>query len=98
MVTLDTLACNRHIQDTLVPGNTSGEYNTGDNRKGGDPDDAAEKPAWVDAGGVVRPRRPVAVDVYERGRRARCLRCLAVGPVREDADSARRALVEERAK
>jgi len=41
---------------------------------------------------------PIAVYVYDGGRRARCLRCLAVGPVRSDPDGARRALVEERAK
>ena len=41
---------------------------------------------------------PIAVHVYDGGRRARCLRCLAVGPVRSDPDGARRALVEERAK
>ncbi len=35
---------------------------------------------------------PIDVMVYEGGRRARCLRCLAVGPVRESAEAARRAL------
>lgn len=39
---------------------------------------------------------PIEVCVYDGGRRARCLRCYAVGPVREDADSARRALLEEK--
>ncbi len=41
---------------------------------------------------------PIEVRVYDRGRRARCLRCHAVGPVREDADTARRALLEEHGK
>ena len=40
---------------------------------------------------------PMAVEVYDGGRRARCLRCLAAGPVREDADNARWALLEKRA-
>jgi len=48
--------------------------------------------AWCDHG------YPIAVHVYDRGHRARCLRCLAVGPVRSDPDAARRALLEERAK
>lgn len=39
---------------------------------------------------------PIAVHVYDRGRRARCLRCLAVGPARGDAHAARAALIEER--
>ena len=38
----------------------------------------------------------IEVHVYDRGRRARCLRCLAVGPVREDAHAARQALVERK--
>ncbi len=37
---------------------------------------------------------PIEVNVYDSGR-ARCLRCGAVGPVRRDADGARRALLEE---
>jgi hypothetical protein len=41
---------------------------------------------------------PIAVHVYDGGRRARCLRCLAVGPVRSDPHAARQALIEERAK
>ena len=41
---------------------------------------------------------PIAVQVYGGGRRARCLRCLAVGPVRSDPDTARQALIEERSK
>ena len=48
--------------------------------------------AWCDHG------YPIAVHIYDRGRRARCLRCLAVGPVRSDPDAARQALLEERAK
>lgn len=39
---------------------------------------------------------PIEVRVYDRAHRARCLRCHAVGPVREDADAARKALLEER--
>jgi hypothetical protein len=38
---------------------------------------------------------PIAVDVYDGGRRAWCLRCYALGPVREDAHAARRALLEQ---
>ena len=41
---------------------------------------------------------PIELHVYDRGRRARCLRCLAVGPVRGDAVAAREALLEERIK
>ena len=41
---------------------------------------------------------PIEVHVYNGGRRARCLRCLAVGPVHSDPDAARQALLEERAK
>jgi hypothetical protein len=40
------------------------------------------------------------IEVYGYGgecRRARCLRCLAVGPVRSDPDAARQALLAERA-
>jgi hypothetical protein len=41
---------------------------------------------------------PVEVRVYDEGHRARCLRCHAVGPIRGDADGARRALLgQERA-
>ena len=57
-----------------------------------------KRPRGVMPGAWCDHDYPIAVDVYDRGRRARCLRCLAVGPVREDADSARRALLEERAK
>ncbi len=46
-------------------------------------------------GAWCRHGYPMEVSVYDNGRRARCLRCGAVGPVREDADAARRALVEE---
>jgi hypothetical protein len=38
----------------------------------------------------------IAVSVHDEGHRARCLRCQAVGPLREDADAARQALLEER--
>jgi hypothetical protein len=38
---------------------------------------------------------PVVVDVYDGGHRARCLRCQAVGPVRGDAHTARRVLLEQ---
>ena len=38
---------------------------------------------------------PIEVSVYDNGRRARCLRCGAVGPVCKDADAARRALLVE---
>jgi hypothetical protein len=41
---------------------------------------------------------PISVNVYDGGCRARCLRCLAVGPICGDADDARRGLLEERAK
>ena len=41
---------------------------------------------------------PIAVQVYDGGRRAQCLRCLAVGPVRSDPYAAQQALLEERAK
>ena len=41
---------------------------------------------------------PMWVHVYDGGRRAQCLRCLAIGPVRSDPDSARQALLAERAK
>jgi hypothetical protein len=41
---------------------------------------------------------PIAVQDYDGGCRARCLRCLAVGPICGDADDARRGLLEERAK
>ena len=41
---------------------------------------------------------PVEVRVYDRGRRARCLMCHEVGPVRGDAHTARAALIEERSK
>ena len=41
---------------------------------------------------------PIAVYVYDGGRRARCLRCLTVGPVRSDPHTARQALLAERAK
>jgi hypothetical protein len=38
---------------------------------------------------------PIEVCVYDRGRRARCLRCHVVGPVvRGGADTARQALLE----
>jgi hypothetical protein len=42
-------------------------------------------------------RYPIVVHVYDKGRRARCLKCLAVGPVRRGTDAARQALLEERA-
>jgi hypothetical protein len=48
--------------------------------------------AWCDHG------YPISVHVYDGGRRARCLRCLAVGPVCGDPDAARRALLAERSK
>jgi hypothetical protein len=48
--------------------------------------------AWCEHG------YPIAVHVYDEGRRARCLRCLAVGPVRREADAARQALLAERSK
>jgi hypothetical protein len=48
--------------------------------------------AWCDHG------YPIAVQVYDGGQRARCLRCHAVGPVRNDPDDARQALLKERAK
>ena len=39
---------------------------------------------------------PIEVRLYDGGRRARCLRCHAVGPVvRGNADTARRALLVE---
>jgi hypothetical protein len=42
---------------------------------------------------------PIAVQVYDGGRRrAQCLRCLAVGPVRSDPHTARQALLAERVK
>jgi hypothetical protein len=43
---------------------------------------------------------PIEVHIYGKGRRrARCLRCQAIGPLRGDADGARRALLgQERAK
>ena len=41
---------------------------------------------------------PVEVRVYDRGRSARCLRCDAVGPLREDARAARRGLLEKKAR
>jgi hypothetical protein len=41
---------------------------------------------------------PISVNVYDGGCRARCLRCLALGPLRGDADDARQGLLEERAK
>ena len=95
---LDTLACTSHIHHALVPGNTSSEYDTGDTGKGGDPDEAAGTPAWGDAGAWCNHAYPIAVRVYDGGRRAQCLRCLAVGPVRSDPDAARLALIEERSK
>jgi hypothetical protein len=41
---------------------------------------------------------PIAVQDYDGGRRAKCLRCHAVGPVRSNSHAARRALLEERTK
>ncbi len=56
-----------------------------------------KRPRGVLPGAWCDHNYPIAVDVYNRGRRARCLRCLAVGPAREDANSARQSLLEERA-
>jgi hypothetical protein len=81
-----------------VPGNMSGEYDIGDTGKGGNTDGATGTPRGVMAGAWSDHDYPIAVNVYDGGRRARCLRCLAIGPVREDADNARRALLEERTK
>ncbi len=57
-----------------------------------------ERPRGVMPGAWCNHAYPIAVQVYDGGRRAQCLRCLAVGPVRSDPDAARQALIEERSK
>ena len=61
--------------------------------------DAGEaRSSWGNAGSLVRPRYPMAVQVYDGGHRAKCLRCHAVGLVRSDSHAARQALLKERTK
>jgi hypothetical protein len=38
---------------------------------------------------------PIEVRVYDGGRRARCLRCHALGPLCSSPDAARQTLLEE---
>jgi hypothetical protein len=68
-------------------------------RKAGIPMSLEQGLRGVTPGSWCDHRFPIEVHDYDGGRRARCLRCHAVGPVREDAYAARQALLEqERAK
>jgi hypothetical protein len=56
-----------------------------------------EGPRGVIPGARCDHDYPIAVQDYDGGKRAKCLRCHAVGPiVCSDAYGARRALLEER--
>ena len=83
------------MRDLVVPGNAGRQRIV---RKVGIPMMEQQRLRGVVPGARCDHHYPIAVHVHDGGRRARCLRCLAVGPVRSDADDARQGLLEERSK